>query len=339
MRGLLTALFAGLVALAPLASAQAAAPPAPRKRIVLVVDEMLTLRNFPILVAEKLGYLQSPEYQVTTMNIRPDLGIGELLADGRADAGMAFWHHTVEAHAAGVPTSAVVTLGVVPGVKLMLANRLRGQVRNLADLKGRKIVAGGMYSGKTWAANALVEKAGLKPTDYIRLAPEAKDSIAAMLRDGRADLVVAPTPDSIYYEDQGVASVFADLTTVESTRRVLGTLMPSTAVYMPQSKIDADPGAARHLAGAFVRTLAWIRTHTPEQIAALMPEKAIGKDRAAYMRGLREAIGWFQADGRTPPDGAAAELTVLQSFIPKYRPVRVETTFTNRFVDEALGGR
>jgi NitT/TauT family transport system substrate-binding protein len=44
----------------------------------------------------------------------------------------------------------------------------------------------------------------------------------------------------------------------------------------------------------------------------------------------------FASDGRMPVDGAEKEWRVLSEFNPKYKSVKVEQTFTNRFVDEAL---
>ncbi|TMG85459.1 MAG: nitrate ABC transporter substrate-binding protein, partial [Betaproteobacteria bacterium] len=45
----------------------------------------------------------------------------------------------------------------------------------------------------------------------------------------------------------------------------------------------------------------------------------------------------FATDGRMPADGAEKEWRVLAEFNPKYKPVKVEQTYTNRFVDAALG--
>jgi ABC-type nitrate/sulfonate/bicarbonate transport system substrate-binding protein len=79
---------------------------------------------------------------VTVMDIRPDIGIDEMIADGSVDAGIAYWHHTVAMHAAGTPMAAVVTMGVTPGAKLMVANQIKDQVRSTADREGKHIVAG-----------------------------------------------------------------------------------------------------------------------------------------------------------------------------------------------------
>ena len=130
--------------------------------------------------------------------------------------------------------------------------------------------------------------------------------------------------------------MFADLTTVEGTRKSLGGLLPTATVYMASERVKAEPGIAQHLANAFVRTLKYINSHTPEEILAVIPVEISGKDRAAYLQVLKEEIPMFANDGRMPPEDAAREWRVLSEFNPKFKSVRVDETYTNAFVDEAL---
>jgi len=44
----------------------------------------------------------------------------------------------------------------------------------------------------------------------------------------------------------------------------------------------------------------------------------------------------FAGDGRMPPEDAAREWKVLAEFNPKFKPVKVEDTYTNEYVDAAL---
>jgi len=316
-----------------LCSAAPATPPA-QQRIVLLVDEIKAIRNFPVVLAERLGYLEG----VTVMNIRDDAPTAEMLMSGRVDAVMAYYHHTVVNRAAGRNFEAVVTLGVTPGTKVLVANHARDKYRTPKDLAGSRIIAGGAGSSKTTVANALLLAGGHAISDYTRIANESKDKIAAMLRSGGADLVVAPTPDGAYYEAQGVATVFADLTTAETTRKFLGALFPSSTIYMTSERVKAHPEIAQRLADGFVRTLRFIHSHSPEEILAVIPPEISGPDRVAYLRTLKEEIPMFAGDGRMPTGAAEQERRVLAELNPRYKQVRVEETYTNTFVDAALRG-
>ena len=327
-----------LLALALPLSCMAATPLEGAHRIVLVVDEPGAVRNFPVLLAERLGYLRDGDLAVTVMNVRPDVWHGDMLADGRVDAVMAYYHHNIVNQSLGRPTQAIVTLGVTPGAKVLVADRARDRFRTAADLKGSRIIAGGAGSSKTTVANYLLVAAGFRIGDYARLPTGSRERNVQALRDGAADFIVAPTPDAAYYEEQGVASVYADLTTVAGTRQHLGVPFPSSTVFMTSAMIEAHPEFAQHLATAFVRTLRYINSHSPEEIAALMPDEIAGKagQRSAYLAILKQAMPMFAGDGRMPADGAAGELAVLAEANPQFRAVRPERTWTDRFVEVAL---
>jgi NitT/TauT family transport system substrate-binding protein len=333
MKSIATLLLATLALLSPGLRAEDAAA---AKRIVLLVDEYKAIRNFPVIVAERLGYLAEGGAVVTVVNLRDDIPTVQMLLDGRVDAVMAYYHHNIVNRSEGRNLEAIVTLGVTPGAKVLVANQSRDKYKSAADLKGSRIIAGGAGSSKTTVANALVIAGGHHIGDYTRIANESKDKIVAALKNGEADLVVAPTPDGDFYLAQGVATVFADLTTVEGTRKHLGGLLPTSTVYMASERVKSNPEIAQHLANAFVRALKYINSHTPEEVAALIPPEISGKDRVAYLQVLKQEIPMFAADGRMPAEDAEREWRVLSEFNPKFKSVKVGETYTNAFVDEAL---
>lgn len=315
---------------------QAERPVAVADRVLLLVDEIHALRNFPVVLADRLGYLKSGTMAVTVMNVRYDVGHADMLADGRVDAVMAYYHHNVVNHAQGRPSQAVVTLGVTPGMKVLVTNTAHTRYKTFADLKGARIISGGAGSAKTTLANGLVLAGGHALADYNRLGSESKDANAEALRSGGADLVVAPIPDDGFYESRGVAGLFADLTGLEATRKALGAPFPSSTIFMANERVAAHPEMAQHLADAFVRTLKFINSHSAEEIAALIPPEIKGKDPAAYLHALKEQMRMFANDGLMPADGARKEVQLLAEANPKYRGVVLEQTYTNRFVTEAL---
>jgi NitT/TauT family transport system substrate-binding protein len=217
-----------------------------------------------------------------------------------------------------------------------VANRAKESYKTLADLKGSRFIAGGAGSSKTTVANFLVLAGGNALAEYTRLGTGGKEKNVIALRDGAADFVVAPTPDGDYYEAAQVATVFADLTTPDGTRKHFGTLFPSSTIFMSSERVRLHPEVAQHLATAFVRTLKYINSHSAEEIAELIPAEAKGKDSAAYLKILKEQMPMFANDGRMPAEAAAKEAQVLAAFNPKLGAVNVEQTYSNVFVNQAL---
>jgi NitT/TauT family transport system substrate-binding protein len=209
-------------------------------------------------------------------------------------------------------------------------------LRHGEGLKGSRIIAGGAGSSKTTVANALALSAGLALNDLTLLPTEGRDMNAEALRQGRAELLVAPVPDGADYLRRGVAEVYLDLTGPETTRQRFGTLFPSATVFMSSDRVKAHPEIAQHLATAFVRALRFLNTHSAEEIVALLPKDFFGKDREAALNALAAELPMFATDGRMPADGARFEWGVLAKADPRLAAVDVERTYTDAFVDRAL---
>ncbi|MBV8036154.1 ABC transporter substrate-binding protein [Roseateles sp.] len=323
-------------ALALLAFVAAGATHATPQRIVLLVDEVKTVRNLPLLIAEKLGYLRTEAFDVTVMNIRDEIPHAQMLADGRIDAIMAYYHHNLVNAADGRPSQAIVTLGVTPGAKVLVATGAKDRFRTPADLKGARFIAGGAGSSKTTLANWLVLDGGHDLDSYTRLNTDGIPANLAALKEGKADLLVAPIPVPDSYEAEGAAQVLFDLTTPAGTRAAMGTLFPSSTVFMNSEKVRQHPEMAAHLATAFVRTLQFMNQHTAEELVSMIPPNIVGKDHATYLANVRQALPMFATDGLMPADGARKEAAVFAKQHPKTLGVDIGKTYTNTFVERAL---
>ena len=116
-----------------LAQSQPMEPAAAPNRIVLLVDEIKAIRNFPVVVAERMGYLKGDGVVVTVMNIRDDVSTADMLVDGRVDAVMAYYHHNIVNQSEGRNFEAIVTLGVTPGAKVLVANQVKDKFKTLGS--------------------------------------------------------------------------------------------------------------------------------------------------------------------------------------------------------------
>lgn len=311
-----------------------AAEPAPTP-VVLAVDGITMVRNLPVLLTERLGYFRDEGLQVTLKETAVTPEVDAQLTDGRITGMVAYYHHTIVSQVEeNIPTVAVATLAVTPGYHVLVAPQVAAQVKTTADLKGRRIISGGPHSAKTTSANWLIRHAGFQLTDYTRLGTGDKAQIAAQLKNGEADLVIAPEPDASNYIAKGVAVPFLDLYSVASTQQAVGSVFPTTVLYMATRYVEAHPDVAQKLANAFVRTLRYLNSHSVAEIAKLVPEMTTGANQAPSV--LREGVKMFATDGLMPADAARAEAEVVAAQFPEYAKVKVAETFTNRFVEKAL---
>lgn len=306
------------------------------KRIVLLVDEIKAIRNFPLILADRLGYLNDDGIVVTVMNIRDDVSHSEMLMDGRIDAVMAYFHHNIVNQSQGKFSQAIVTLGVTPGAKIMIAKNSRYRSLGSESFAGSRVISGGDGSSKTTVANYWLLGTGLKVSEFTRLPTGTKESNAQTLRSGAADFVIATTPDGDYYETQGVASVFADLTTPAGTKELFGELFPSSTIFMKSSLVAEQPWIAQHLATVFVKTLQFIQAHSAEEILALIPVEISGKDRNTYLRTLSEERSMFLTNGLMDEKAALKEWNAIAAINSKVKNIDISKTYTNQFVEKSL---
>jgi NitT/TauT family transport system substrate-binding protein len=330
------ALGLGALLLAVMLPRVAVAAEAPAdSKVVLAVDGIAVVRNLPVLLATHQGYFKDEGLSVTLMETAANAKVDEMLADGRVAGMVAYYHHTIVAHSEGRAWEAVITMAVTPGYELLIANRLKGSVARLSELKGKRIISGGPHSAKSTSANWLMLHQGYQITDYTPIAPTNRAQIAEALRTGGADFVIAPEPDAGFYEAQGVASVFADLYSVEGVRNSLGEVFPSTVLYMDTGYANAHPELARHLVRAFVRALKFINTHSVAEIAAQVPEIAAGEGKEP--RVIAQGVKMFATDGLMPEAAARMEAKAISALFPEYARVDIARTFTNEFIAAVLG--
>ena len=311
-----------------------------RPRVVIAVDGIEQPRNLPALLAERLGYFRDAGLTVTLVDAPADPSPAKLMADGRADGAVAYFHHTFMSQIEdGSITRSVVLLGVAPGERLLVSSRLRGRVHSVRDLKGLKIITGGANSGKTTATTWAFLHAGLQAHDYVSIPVVPRDAAAKELADGAADAIMAHEPDASYYEKSGAAFELLDLATPVGTQSALGTIYPSTALYMPDGFISAHPMQVRALVSALLRSLRFIETHDAKTITTLLPAKVIGPDRNEFVTQLASDKEMFGGEGRMDAAAAAAELKAMAALNPSYERVRIVDTWSNEFVGASPASR
>jgi NitT/TauT family transport system substrate-binding protein len=129
--------------------------------------------------------------------------------------------------------------------------------------------------------------------------------------------------------------LLADTRTAEGTRAVFGVdTYPSAVLYSTAQWVDGHHETARSLAHAISLTLDWMRSHSPEEIRAKMPESFRTSDEASDLEGLKSLKAMLSEDGRLAPESAAAVKKVLDISLEKVRNARIDldATYTNDFL-------
>jgi NitT/TauT family transport system substrate-binding protein len=322
-------------------------------KIRLAVDED------PIVprLAQSLGYFAQEGVEIVPVKVEDfaaeDYLLQQPLVEGKIDAVYHWFNHTVFGARHGYPVKAVMMFNDAPGMKVMVANRVQGDIRGARDFAGKRVAEGAGYGTKSTVNGWMILKAGLPPHAYtpVMLQKEGREkAVLDGLAAGAVDVMTFEEPISSNILATGLATTLYDLSSGEATARVLGARFPAQSLLMAPRYIDTHPDAVQHLVNALVRAMRFVNTHSAEEIAAKLPADYFAeKDRAAEVKLIRDTLPTFARGNYALPADAvklAVDINLASDFDRSVEgqwratgdksKVRAQQLYDNRFVTKAM---
>ncbi|HEY3363842.1 MAG TPA: ABC transporter substrate-binding protein [Symbiobacteriaceae bacterium] len=321
------------------AAAPATAPPAAPKELPkfrIMVGGMEKIIYLPAKLTEVLGYFKDEGVTVELSNEAAGQNAEEALLAGELEAVVGFYDHNIDLQSKGKKTVDVCIFGGSPGETLVVSNKAKDKIKSIADLKGATIGVTGLGSSTNFLANYLVVRGGNKQSDYKPLAVGAGQTLITAMEQGNIVAAVTTEPTVSLLLKKNDAFVLVDMRDAKNTAAALGGTYPASSLYMMQDYVQKNPEVTQKVVNAFVKTLRWINTHTPEEIAAKLPVDYYGGDKDMYLTALKASLPMFTTDGKMPPEGPATVLNVLSTFNKEMDPKKTDlkATYTDTFVDK-----
>lgn len=249
-------------------------------------------------LADSLGYFKQEGIEIVpvdvTQFVKEDYLIQEPLVKGQIDAAEHWFNHTIFGARHGFPIVGVMMLNDAPGMKVMVANRLKDQIRSAADFKGRNVAEGAGYATKAVVTGYLAHRAGLPRQAYHSINHPTENRLQLVLGDLKADKLDVMTfqdPISAALLDTGRVSTLYDLTNHDGTVAALGAAFPSESILVAPAFIRDHPDTVQRLVNAYVRAMRWLNAHTAEEVIAQLPDSYFaGKDRAVQGKLIKSAL-------------------------------------------------
>ncbi|MBV8273520.1 MAG: ABC transporter substrate-binding protein [Cupriavidus sp.] len=305
-------------------------------KLTIMVGGATKIIYLPAKLTEQLGYFKEEGLDVEIQSQPAGVDAENELLAGAVQGVVGFYDHTIDLQSKGKEVEAVVVLGQVPGEAEMVATKAAGQIRSMADIKGKTLGVTGLGSSTNFLTQYLAFRAGVSSSQFTVLPVGADTTFIAAIRQGRIDAGMTTEPTISQLLKTGEAQVLVDLRTAEGTTQALGGLYPASSLYMQRAWIDTHKDQVQKLARAFVKTLHFMKTHTADEIAQKMPKDYYGNNRDLYVKALGSSMPMFTADGKMPAGGPETVLKVLASFDPtvKGKHIELSRTYTNAFVDQ-----
>jgi NitT/TauT family transport system substrate-binding protein len=290
----------------------------------------------PTTLAQELGFYREEGIDAELQDFAGGAKSLQALVGGSADVVSGFFDHTIQMAAEGREIVGFVTMLRFPGLVLVTSPQSAAQLATIADLKGH--VAGVTTAGSSsqMLLTYILQRNGLAADAVSITAIGSAATAIAALEHGKVDvgMVADPALTLVRRRNPGVR-VLADLRTAEGVNAALGThAYPASVLYAKGDWIRANRDTTERLARAITRTLTWMHTHTPQEIADKTPKTFRGEDDALYVEALRASMPMFSPDGVMAAEGAEAVRTLLAGSMEKVRTATIDVskTYTNEFI-------
>jgi len=293
----------------------------------------------PLPLAESLGFFREEGVVVEIQNFNgPGSKALQSVIGGTSDFGFGGYDHTLHMQVQGKDLECVALINRLPGLAIVARKDLSDRIRSLRDVKGATIGIPGPGTLTEFMLRQFISDAGLSSTDDVSIVSVGgQESAIAALKTRRVDVEVGYDPSITLLHREGLADVILDLRTVEQTHAALGGDYPWTCLYARRATVEQNPEATQKLVNGIVRALRWIDAHSPKEITdQTRPEYQIG-GRDLFIDVLTASKPMFPTDAHLTEDMMARSRKFVATFVPQIRtfPIRLEDTYTNRFVDAA----
>jgi NitT/TauT family transport system substrate-binding protein len=302
--------------------------------ITLMVGGINKIIYLPAKLTEALGYFKDEGLNVELQSQPAGVDAENQLIAGAVQGVVGFYDHTIDLQSKGKEVEAIAVFCKVPGEVEMVSTKAAPTFKSMADVRGKTLGVTGLGSSTDFLTRYLAARQGVESKDYSLLPVGAGNTFIAAIKQDRIQAGMTTEPTVSQLIKTGEAKVLVDLRTEPTTNAALGGLYPAASLYVQNSWAEAHKDQAAKLARAFARTMAYIHTHSAEQIAGLMPRDYYGSDKALYVQALASSLPMFTTDGKMPVGGPQTVLKVLATYKPlvKSKNIDLSKTYSNAYL-------
>ncbi|MEU1786671.1 ABC transporter substrate-binding protein [Streptomyces sparsogenes] len=306
-------------------------------KVKIMVGGLDKVIYLPAMLTQRLGYFKDEGLDVQLLTEPAGVQAETSLVAGEVQGAVGFYDHTLDLQVKGKQVESVVQFSHAPGEVEIVSNKAAGEIASPKDFKGKKLGVTGLGSSTDFLTKYLAVNSGVKTSEFTPVAVGAGQTFIAALKQGSIQGGMTTDPTVAQIMDQKLGKILLDMRTPEGSKAALGGPYPSSSLYMNTSWVNSHKDTVQKLANAFVKTLKWMSTHTPEEIAAKMPADYAQGGKELYAQAIKSTLPMFTKDGVMPADGPATVERVLKSFNPNLKNAKVDLdkTYTTEFVKKA----
>jgi NitT/TauT family transport system substrate-binding protein len=314
-------------------------PPAARaaEKVTVGIGGVALIVYLPTMLAKNKGFFAEEGLDVEVLDIKGGGSqAASALIGGSVDFSANAIDHAIKARAQGKTLVAVHSHVRLPMMALVVANKYKGVIKSVADLKGRPLGVTSPGSQTHMVLGYLLVKHGLKPDD-AKIIGTGGNTMPLALEKDTVHAAMMLDPFFTAFLKQGKGFTLVDLFTAKGTTEVMGGEVQGTTLLTRPDVIEKRPAVVQKMVNALVKANKLIASSSGEDMAKLLPPELAG-DLKLYAESFDHARGAFAPDSLITKEGVARVIETMRTFgaVPADMKMAPESLFDNKFVQKAL---
>ncbi|BAY37238.1 hypothetical protein NIES2111_15750 [Nostoc sp. NIES-2111] len=265
-------------------------PAASQGTIKVKLGAVSGINSIDVWIPEDLGFFDAAGLSAEVITFQSSSRMRDALIAGELDFTAQAPLHVYLSRLRGVPLNVVANRRNLVDTSLVVRSDLRSRIKNVADLKGKKVSAGeiGTWS---WAVfvkylrqNGLTEK----DVEYVQ---GTNTSTYALLKSRQIDAAIAGAPDLHKLLKEG--TVFQLLNALDPSvhKKYFGANQAMTRAWLSHERVTSQkPEAVKRLVAAANRTFTYMHQTPPEKILKVVEKRFDKANLDAILTGLRTEL-------------------------------------------------
>jgi len=326
-----TVVLAILVAGLPTAASAA-------EKVTVGIGGVALMVYLPTALAKAKGFFEAEGLDVEILDIKGGGSqAASALIGGSVDFSANAIDHAIKAKVQKKDLVAVHSHVRLAMMALVVANKYKGEIKSIADLKGRPLGVTSPGSQTHMILGYLLAKHGVKADDVKIIGAGGNTMPLAIEKDSvHAGMMLDPFFTAFMKQGKGYALV--DMFTIKGTQEAMGGEVQGTTLLTRPDVIAKRPAVVQKMVNALVKANKLIAASTGEEMAKLLPKELAGDPRL-YAESFDHAREGFPADSLVSREGVARVIETMRAFdaVPAGMKIEPESVYDNRYVLKALG--
>ncbi|EKF42989.1 amino acid ABC transporter [Nitratireductor indicus C115] len=305
--------------------------------VTLGVGGKPLLYYLPLTIAEKKGFFEEQGLNVTINDFAGGSKSLQALIGGSVDMVTGAYEHTIRMQHKGQDIVGVCNMGRFPGIVIGVRKDIAGEVKSVADLKGRTMGVTAPGSSTSLMLQYALLKNGLEATDVSLVGVGGGAGAVAAIKQKQVEGLSHLDPVIAQLQYDGDIEVLLDTRTEAGTRELFGGPNPAATLYTTAAFTNDNPVTTQRLVNGMLAALKWLQTASADEVADAVPEEYLLGNRDLYKQAFENSKEMYSPDGVVSKEGYDSMMAVLKTLDPELANADVpyEKTFDARFVTAA----